>query len=62
MIVIHAKDLTQKESSRIFSDSQPAMQSIAKPKRQSGQSIIKRNLDQIDSVYFTTPSYCMQIE
>src|SRR5579859_1249916 len=40
MAIIHAKDLTQTES-QIFSDSQPAMKSLAKPKRQSGQAIIE---------------------
>jgi ribonuclease HI len=61
MAVIHAKDLTQTES-RIFSGSQPAMKSLAKPKRQSGQEIIKRILDEIDDLYLTTPSYRMNIE
>jgi ribonuclease HI len=61
MAVIHAKDLTQTES-RIFSDSQPAMKSLAKPKRQSGQEIIKQILDEIDDLYLTTPSYRMNIE
>jgi ribonuclease HI len=61
MAVIHAKDLTQMES-RIFSDSQPAMKSLAKPKRQSGQAIIERILNEIDTLYLTTPSYAMQLE
>jgi hypothetical protein len=61
MAVIHAKDLTQTES-RIFSDSQPAMKSLAKPKRQSGQAIIERILDEIDALYLTTPTYAMQLE
>src|SRR5579859_7940913 len=61
MAVTHAKDLTQTES-RIFSDSQPAIKSLAKPKRQSGQAIIERILDEIDALYLTTPSYAMQIE
>src|SRR5579859_2401791 len=61
MAVTHAKDLTQTES-RIFSDSQPAMRSVAKPKRQSGQAIIERILDEIDALYLTTPSYAMQLE
>jgi hypothetical protein len=38
------------------------MKSLAKPKRQSGQAIIKRILDEIDALYLTTPSYEMQIE
>jgi ribonuclease HI len=46
MAVTHVKDLTQVES-HIFSDSQAAMKSLAKPKRQSGQAIIKRILDEI---------------
>jgi RNase H len=64
MAVIHAKDhLTpQFTKCRIFSDSQPAMRSLAKPKRQSGQSIIKRILDDIDALYLTKPTYAMQIE
>ena len=61
MAVTHAKDLMQTKS-RIFSDSQPAMKSLAKPKRQSGQAIIERILDEIDALYLTTPSYTMQIE
>jgi hypothetical protein len=40
MAVIHAKDLTQTKS-RIFAYSQPAMKSLAKPKRQLGQAIIE---------------------
>jgi hypothetical protein len=61
MGVIHAKDPTQTVS-RIFSDSQPAMKSLAKPKRQSGQQIVKRILDEIDALYLTIPSYRMNME
>src|SRR5437763_6116229 len=61
MAITHAKDLTQMES-RIFSDSQAAMKSLAKPKRQSGQAIIKRILDEIDAPYLTTPSHALQFE
>jgi hypothetical protein len=59
MAVTHAKDLKQTET-RIFSDIQPAMNSLAKPKRQSGQAIIERILDEIDTIHLTTPSYIMQ--
>jgi len=64
MAVIHAKDhLTpQFTECRTFSDSQPAMTSLAKPKRQSGQSIIKRIPDEIDALHLTRPTYAMQIE
>jgi ribonuclease HI len=61
MAIIHAKDLTQTES-LIFSDSQPAMKSLAKPKCQSGQAIIERILDKIDMIYLTTLTYNMQLE
>jgi ribonuclease HI len=61
MIVIHAKILTQTEF-YIFSDSQPAMKSLAKPKFQWGQAIIKRILDEIDTLYLTTSTYAMQFE
>ena len=47
---------------RIFTDSQPAMKSLAKPKRQSGQSIIKRILDEVDTLYTSLPSYELQLE
>jgi ribonuclease HI len=62
MAVGHAKDLTQKESTPIFSDNQPAMQSLAKPKRQSGQAIIERILNEIEELYLNIPSYSMQFE
>ena len=61
MAVVHAKDLMQMES-RIFSDSQAAMKSLAKPKRQSGQAIIARILDEIDALHLTTPSYALRLE
>ena len=61
MAVVHAKDLMQKEL-RIFSDSQSAMKSLAKPKCQSGQAIIARILDEIDALYLTTSSYALQLE
>jgi ribonuclease HI len=61
MAVIHAQDLMQTES-RIFSDSQPAIKSLAKPKRQSGQAIIEQILHEIDAIYLTTPIYNMQLE
>jgi ribonuclease HI len=47
---------------RIFTDSQPAIKSIAKPKRQSGQSIIKRILDEIDELHRTNPTYTLHFE
>ena len=61
MAVIHAKTFTQTEC-QIFSDSQPAMKSLAKPKRQSGQAIIKQILNEVDELYLTTPTYALQIE
>ena len=60
MAVAHIKDLTQMES-HVFSDSQTAMKSLAKPKRQSGQAIIKRILDEIDALYLARPSYALQL-
>jgi len=60
MAVTHVKDLTQMES-HIFTDSQAAMKSLAKPKRQSGQAIIKRILDEIDMLYLVRPSYALQL-
>lgn len=64
MAVAHDKDLTQTQmmEPRIFSDSQPAIKSLAKPKRQSGQEIIKLILDVIDALYLTIPSYKMKLE
>ena len=64
MAVIHTKDhLTpQFMECRIFSDSQAAMRSLAKPKCQSGQLIIKQILDEIEALYLARPSYAMQIE
>lgn len=61
MAVKYIKDLAHRES-RIFSDSQAAMKSLAKPKRQSGQEIIKRILDIIDALYITAPSHALQFE
>jgi ribonuclease HI len=61
--VAHAKELSnQFMKCRIFTDSQPAVKSLAKPKRQSGKSIIKRILDEIDSLYDSSPSYRLQLE
>src|SRR5271167_900968 len=60
MAVTHVKDLTQMES-HIFSESEAAMKSLAKPKRQSGQAIIKRILDKIDALYHARPSYTLQL-
>ena len=63
MAVTHIKDHPmQFTETRIFSDSQPAMRSLAKPKRQSGQSIIKRILDEIDALHLITPTFAMQLE
>ena len=42
MAITHAKELTTETiECRIFTDSQPMIKLIAKPLRQSGQSIIK---------------------
>jgi ribonuclease HI len=60
MVIIHIKDLTQMES-RIFSDNQAAMKSLIKPKRQSGQAIIKRILDEIDALYLARSTYALQL-
>jgi hypothetical protein len=38
------------------------MKSLSKPKRQSGQAIIERILDEIDTIHLTTPSYIMQFD
>jgi ribonuclease HI len=63
MAVTQAKELSNRTTEcRIFTDSQPAIKSLAKPKRQSGQSIIKRILDEIDALYETSPSYNLQLE
>jgi ribonuclease HI len=61
MAITHAKDLTQRQS-LIFTDSQAAMRSLAKPKRQSGQAIIKQILDQIDAIHLAIPIYSMQVD
>lgn len=61
MAVKYIKDLAHRES-RIFSDSQAAMKSLAKSKRQSGQEIIKRILDIIDALYITASSHALQFE
>ena len=61
MAVMYTKNLPQMET-RIFLDSQPAMKSLAKPKRQSKQAIIEQILYEIDVLYFNTPSYVMQLE
>ena len=60
MAITQVKDLSQMES-RIFSDSQAAMKSLAKPKRQSGQAIIKRILNKIDALYLARPLYALQL-
>jgi ribonuclease HI len=67
MAVTYARRLTQMQSliflkSRTFTDSQVAMRSLAKPKQQSGQGIIKQILDQIDKIYLTVLSYSMQFD
>src|SRR5271170_2490386 len=64
MALDHVKheDNNRYKRCRIFTDSQPAIKSLAKPKRQSGQSIIKRILDGIDTLYETNPSYELQLE
>lgn len=60
MAIIHAAMETT--GCRIFTDSQPAIKSIAKPKRQSGQSIIKRILDEIDELHRTNPTHMLHLE
>jgi ribonuclease HI len=64
MAIDHVKleDNSHYKKCRIFTDSQSAIKSLAKPKRQSGQSIIKRILDEIDTLYETNPSYELQLE
>jgi hypothetical protein len=52
--VTHATDLTQIKT-RIFSDSQAAMRSLAKPRCQSGQAIIERILNVIDTIFLSIP-------
>ena len=46
----------------IFVDSQPAIQAVASPKRQSGQYIIKKILDAIDRIHETKPTCNVHIE
>jgi ribonuclease HI len=62
MAIDHVKLNSHYKKCRIFTDSQPAIKSLAKPKQQSGQSIIKRILDEIDTLYETNPSYELQLE
>jgi len=63
MALDHVKQHNSRDKKcRIFTDSQPAIKSLAKPKRQSGQSIIKRILDEIDALYEASPSYELQLE
>jgi ribonuclease HI len=67
MVINYARDPTRMQSSiflksRIFTDSQAAMRSLAKPKRQSGQGIIEQILDQISEIYLTAPMYSMQFD
>jgi ribonuclease HI len=63
MAIIQTRDfITETAGCRIFTDSQPAIKSLAKPRRQSGQSIIKRILDEIDELLQTNPSYSLQLE
>ena len=63
MAITHAKELaTEITGCRIFTDSQPAIKSIAKPRRQSGQSIIKRILDEIEELQRTKSAYTLSFE
>ena len=64
MALHHVKhaDNNRYKKCRIFTDSQPAIKSLAKPKRQSGQSIIKCILDEIDTLYESNPAYELQLE
>jgi hypothetical protein len=53
-VLIHARELAMETTGCcIFIDSQPAIKSIVKPKRQSGQSIIKRIIDEINELQQT---------
>ena len=45
----------------IFADSQAAITAIEKPKRQSGQEVIKRALDNLDSIKLQRPELTLQL-
>ena len=63
MAIIYTREITTDIiGCRIFTDSQPAIKSMAKPRHQSGQSIIKRILDEIDELYRINPKYALQFE
>jgi hypothetical protein len=46
----------------IYADGQPAIKALAKPKQQSGQSIIKRALDNIEDAIRERPGLEFRIE
>ena len=46
----------------IFADSQAAIKAIAKPRRQSGQSIIKKILDTIDAIHQENQDYEIHLQ
>lgn len=53
---VYAKELSnQLTKYRIFTDSQPAIKSLVKPKRQD----IKQTLGDIDTLYDTSPSHSL---
>ena len=52
---------TTHTSCHIFTDSQAAGKSMIRPRRQSGQSIIKSTLDLIDSMISIHPDYQLTI-
>ena len=63
MAITHVRELATKTMRcRIFTDSQPAIKSIDKPRRQSGQSIIRRILDEIEELQRINPAYTLCFE
>ena len=59
---LFAEKLDEYSNAYIFVDSQPAIQAVASPKRQSGQYIVKNILDAIDRIYETNPTCNIHIE
>lgn len=63
MVIIQVRELTtQTTRCCTFTDSQPAIKSLAKPWLQSGQSIVKRILDEIDELHRINPTYELNFE
>ena len=69
MAITHVNELTtgltnirRPKTCCIFTDSQPAIKSLTKPKRQSEQEIIKRILDLIDKIHEAAPTYTIHLE